>query len=175
MLGRKGKSTEYLRNLREAIKNGTLTKEQKDFLDDCTKNNQPTVEMLEHFVNMQTVATKYKTTEPLLLRRRVTDLGFCRELQIGDVYPFQGITSTFATEEAFNTSKVIKLFGKAVIEIRVSVGTHCIPIGMNGVADNSEDEIALPHGTRAGVLEFQITGDTPHMIVEVIPEPVETL
>jgi SPP1 gp7 family putative phage head morphogenesis protein len=178
-IGRSGKPTSYLHNLRESVKNGTLTDEQKDFLKTCTAKNHATgkensaVKMLEHFANMQSAASKYKTEVPLLLKRRVRDLGLFRDWQIGEERFLGGITSTYATQNAFDSPDNIRNFGKATIEFRVPVGTHCIPIGNEGMADHSLDEIALPHNTLVKVLEFQITGDTPHMVVEVIPEKVE--
>jgi hypothetical protein len=180
-IGRSGKPTSYLRSLRESVKNGTLTDEQKDFFYIFTTKNHntgkenPAIKMLEHFANMQSAAAKYKTEEPLLLRRRVRDLGFFRELHIGEEFPLQGITSTYATREAFDNPANIENFGKATIEFRLPVGTHCVPIGNEGMADHSLDEVALPHNTRVRLLEFQITGDAPRMVVEVVPREVELI
>jgi SPP1 gp7 family putative phage head morphogenesis protein len=176
-----GKPTSYLRSLRESVKNGTLTDEQKAFLETCTTKNRntgkenPAIEMLEHFTNMQCAAAKYKTKKPLLLRRRIQDLGLFRDWQIGEERFLEGIISAYATQEAFDNPDNIRNFGKATTEFRVPVGTHCIPIGNEGMADHNLDEIVLPHNTKVRVLEFQITGDTPHMVVEVIPTEVELL
>jgi hypothetical protein len=105
----------------------------------------------------------------------VRDLGLFRDWQIGEERFLEGIISTYATQEIFDNPDNIRDFGKATIEFRMPVGTHCIPIGNEVKTDHSLDEIALPHNTKVRVLEFQITGDTPHMVVEVIPTEVELL
>jgi SPP1 gp7 family putative phage head morphogenesis protein len=164
-----------LKKLHNAIKSGTLTEEQKQELSQFSRTvNEKTIsgeEMIQYLAGMQEAAKSYKTTEPLLLRRRVSHLNYFQHYTNGDIFPLTGITSTFGTESAFNNPK-FESFGKAIIEFRVPVGTHVIPIGNNGTSWQSLDEIALPHGTQVKLLERYVTTDPPRMLVEVIPSDV---
>ena len=131
------------------------------------------MEILEMFMNMQTAAMKYKTKEPLLLRRRATSLSRFRSMGIGEELALWGFTSTFATEEAYNHPKVVEFLGKAEIEFRVPVGVYCVPIGEEAMSWKELDDIVLPHGTRVRVLQLQITGDSPSLILEVFPTAIQ--
>jgi hypothetical protein len=165
-----------LEKLHDAIKLGTLTEEQKKELSQFSRtvNGKTTSgeKMIEYLAGMQQAAKLYKTTEPLLLRRRVEHFDYYRQYKNGDIFPLPGITSTFGTESAFNNSK-FEHFGTFIMEIRCPVGVHVIPIGNNGTSWQSLDEIALPHWTRVKLLERYVTTDTPKMIVEIMSLDVE--
>jgi hypothetical protein len=165
-----------LKELHNAIKSGTLTEEQKKELSQFSRtvNGKTTSgeKMIEYLAGMQQAAKLYKTTEPLLLRRRVEHFEYYRQYKNGDVFPLPGITSTFGTETAFNNSK-FEYFGKWIMEIRCPIGTHVVPVGNNGTSWQSLDEIALPHRTRVKLLERYVTTDPPKMIVEIEPSDVE--
>jgi hypothetical protein len=168
-------SNTVIKELHNAIKAGTLTEDQKEELSQFSRtvNGKTTngEKMIEYLAGMQEAAKLYKTTEPLLLRRRVQHFDYYKQFTNGDIFPLKGITSTFGTESAFNNPK-FKSFGKCIIEIRVPIGTHIIPIGNNGTSWQSLDEIALPHWTQVHLLERYVTTDPPKMIVEVIPSNV---
>jgi hypothetical protein len=177
-VGRAYNDGEILKELHNVVKSKTLTEKQKKEISQFSRTvNGKTIDgekMIEYLAGMQQAAKLYKTTEPLLLRRRVAHFEHYRQYKNGDVFPLPGITSTFGTESAFNNSK-FEYFGTFIMEIRCPVGVHVIPIGNNGTSWQSLDEIALPHGTQVKLLERYITTTPPKMIVEIVPSDVVEL
>jgi hypothetical protein len=167
-----------LRSLAKADRKDGLLPAQESLLKEYdriipAKNGKPQRTMtdreaLRHLSNLQKAAVP--VDKNILLLRRVHDFKWCHRYKIGMVAPWNSVTSTFGTLEAFNDPKCKELFGECEIEIRVPAGSYIIPIGNHGTSWHSLDEIALPAYTAVRILEFSKTSTPPKMVVEVIPQ-----